>query len=115
MGKFYCGLCETSHHALIKSTTCSECARIFCVDSIQKSVDAGSYDYPQCDSPLEEFIDIPPVLKERVQIIIILVGILKYRALFFVPQNQIESVFLPNPSDKNQQIDSIPLILEDER
>lgn len=55
MGKYYCGLCSESHHELIESVSCPECGRMYCVDSIQNSIDVNKYECPYCDCPFEKF------------------------------------------------------------
>jgi len=52
MGKYYCGMCETSHHDLIEKYQCERCARFFCMKSISEMLDVGKNGCPYCDSPL---------------------------------------------------------------
>ena len=63
MGKYYCGLCSESHHELIESTSCPECGRMYCVDSIQNSINVNKYECPYCDCPFEKF-SLKPRFKE---------------------------------------------------
>lgn len=59
MGKYHCSLCELSHHELKDGSSCPECGRRYCLDSIKESVEAGKTDCPYCDTPYEMFSDIP--------------------------------------------------------
>lgn len=50
--KFYCGLCETSHHALVEQIICTACARYFCKQSIRSAQAVGLAGCPYCRAPL---------------------------------------------------------------
>ncbi len=55
MGKFYCSLCETSHHDLTNRGQCQTCARFFCESSIAEIISVGRNNCPYCDSPISSF------------------------------------------------------------
>ncbi len=64
MAKYYCGLCDTSHHELVEGASCPECGRKYCLDSINQSFQAGVNKCPYCDAPFEWFPEIPIPLKK---------------------------------------------------
>lgn len=59
MAKYYCGLCEASHHEQVEGASCPECGRKYCLDSIRQSFQAGVNKCPYCDAPFEWFPEIP--------------------------------------------------------
>ena len=64
MAKYYCALCETSHHELVEGASCPECGRKYCLDSIKQSFQVGMNKCPYCDAPFEGFPEIPIPLKK---------------------------------------------------
>jgi hypothetical protein len=63
MAKYYCGLCETSHHEHVEGASCPECGRKYCLDSLKQSFQAGVNQCPYCDTPFEWFPEIPVPFK----------------------------------------------------
>ena len=64
MAKYFCGLCDTSHHELEEGASCPECGRKYCLDSIKQSFQVGVNKCPYCDTPIEWFPEIPIPLKK---------------------------------------------------
>ena len=55
------------HNKLIEGASCPECGRRYCLDSIENSIQVGSFDCPYCDTPYEWFSEIPISLKKIIR------------------------------------------------
>lgn len=62
MGKFYCSLCETSHHDLTNRVQCPTCSRFFCESSIDEMKSIGRNNCPYCDTPISDLKIIKIIL-----------------------------------------------------
>lgn len=106
MPKYFCGLCETSHHELKEAATCPECGRKYCIDSIQSALNVNKEVCPYCDTPFEWFPEVSISIKRRIQ-----EKTHRMTTETTIPSKNIE-IFTPSP-ELTQNLDS-PAIFESE-